>query len=145
MKLSDYLDEWSSDAKLDADTLDVAARHVPMLHAKWWRYYVSERLTFRKLELDYKILYRRKYDWYGGKMDDDERIALQWEPQPLRLRQTGDISRHLDADPDVQALNARRAVTEETLRFLEDVIKAINKRGFDIKNSIDFLKFKMGM
>jgi hypothetical protein len=145
MNLNDYLDAWSADAKLSPDELDADARNVPLLHAKWWRYYVTERLTFRKLELEYKTLYRQKYDWYAGKMDDDERIALQWEPQPLRLRQTGDISRHLDADPDIQRANTRRAYVEETLRFLEDVIKAINKRGFDIKNSIDFLKFKMGV
>jgi hypothetical protein len=30
------------------------------------------------------------------------------------------------------------------LKFLEDIIKTIHNRGFQIKNSIDFMKFTAG-
>lgn len=144
MTLDQYFAEWSKDAELRADKLDEDARYVPMLHAKWWRYYTGERLAFRKLDIEYKKLFRQKWEWYVGKLDDTERLALGWPPQPLKIL-SANVHIYLDADPDLQNVMKKKALLEETLRFLEDVIKSINKRGFDIKNAIDFLKFKMGV
>lgn len=145
MTLDTYMDEWQRDAVISPDELDADARNVPLLHARWWRRYISERLRFKKLELDYKTLYHQKYEWYSGKMLDEDRIKLGWEPNPKLIRLREDIIRHIDADRDIQKLVGQRALVEETLRFLEDVIKSINKRGYDIKNAIDFLRFKSGV
>ena len=55
------------------------------------------------------------------------------------------IPRYLDADVEIQTLMKSKIMLEETLKFLEDVIKQINGRGFHISNAINFLKFKMGI
>lgn len=144
MKLSDYHDAWEKDAVLDPSELDAAARNVPLLHAKWWRYYVAERLRFKKLDLEYKSLYLLRYEYWNGRLDDETRKAQGWDVQPLKVL-TPQLSTYLDADPVLQEVQKKRIVVEETLRFLEDVIKQINGRGYHIKNTIDFLKFKMGV
>jgi len=144
MTLDDYLGEWKKDAPIPADDLDASARNVPMLHAKWWRFYAEERLRFRKLELDYKKLFSQKYQWYAGKMVDEDRVKLGWPPNPLKLMPAA-IPRAIDADADVQTFVKTKIMAEETLRFLEDVIAQINKRGFHISNAINYLKFKMGV
>jgi hypothetical protein len=144
MTLDEYFDEWKKDAPLVKDDLDTEAREVPNLHAKWLRFHTTERLRYRKLELDYKTLYNHKFQWYSGKMIDEDRLKLGWPPNPVKLMPTA-IPRHIDADPDIQTNIKGKILAEETCRFLEEVVSQINKRGFHISNAINFLKWKMGV
>jgi hypothetical protein len=144
MTFDDYHAEWTKDAELDPSALDEAARNVPILHAKWWRFYVAERLRFKKLDLEYKSLYQLRYEYWNGRLDDEVRKEKGWPIQHLKVL-SPQLPIYLEADAVLQELVKKRAVCEETLRFLEDVIKQINHRGFHIKNSIEFLKFKMGV
>jgi Recombination, repair and ssDNA binding protein UvsY len=142
--LEHYLTEWTKDAKFDLTELDTAAQNVPILHAKWWRYFSAERLKYRKLEIESKLLHRQKWEWYMGKLDDDERKTLGWPPQSLRITPAS-VPMYMEADPDIQKRMTQKAGLEETLRFLEDVIKSINSRSFQISNALNWAKFKMGV
>jgi Recombination, repair and ssDNA binding protein UvsY len=144
MTLSDYHTEWEKDAVIDPSDLDAAARNVPLLHARWWRYYTTERLRFKKIDMEFKSMYLLRYEYWNGRLDDTVREAQGWEVQPIKVL-TPQLSVYLDADPVLQDLQKKKAVLEETLRFLEDVIKQINGRGFHISNAIKFLAFKMGV
>lgn len=142
--MNSYLDEWAKDAPFDLADLANAARNVPILHAKWWRFYHTERLRHRQLDLQYKTLYNNKYKWYDGKLIDEDRLKLGWAPNSVKLLSAA-IPRHLEADPDIQAMMKNKIVCEEHLKLLEDVIKQINGRGFHISNAVNFLKFQMGV
>ncbi len=142
--LNDYAAEWKANAVIPADNLDESSRGVPNLHAKWLHFHAAERLRFRRLELDYKTLYNHKYQWYNGKMIDEDRLKLGWPPNPVKILPSA-ISRHIDADPDIQTLVKAKILAEETCRFLEEVVSQINKRGFHISNTINYLKWKMGV
>lgn len=144
MTLDGYLTEWQTDAELDPSELDSAARNVPVLHAKWWRYYVGERLRFKKLDYEYKSLYQLRYEYWNGRLDDEVRKANGWPVQPLKVL-SPQLPVYLDADVVLQDLAKKRTLVEETLRFIEDVIKQINHRGYHIKNAVEFLRFKMGV
>jgi hypothetical protein len=144
MTLDQYLAEWQSDAEMDLAALEEAARNVPLLHAKWWKYYAYERLRYRKLDGDYKVLYRQKWEYFLGKMDDEEREALGWPPQPLKIL-SQNVGIYIEGDPAVQALLMRKVYLEEILKFIEDVLKQINNRNYTIKSAIDFLRFKNGV
>jgi hypothetical protein len=144
MTFDDYANEWQKDAPLDASELDAAAREVPILHAKWWRYYVAERLRFKKLDYEYKSLYHLRYEYWNGRLDDEVRKTQGWPVQPIKVL-SPQLPIYLDADPVLQDLAKRKTVIEETLKFIEDVIKQINHRGFLINSAISYLKFKMGV
>jgi hypothetical protein len=144
MTLDNYVAEWKKDAPIPPDDLDTSSRDTPMLHAKWLHYHVTERIRYRKLELDYKRLYNNKYQWYAGKMIDEDRKKLGWPPNQVKLI-TSAIPRHIDADPDVQLLVDAKNLCEETTRFLEEVVAQINKRSFHISNATAYLKWKMGV
>lgn len=144
MTLDDYLNEWRNDADLDLSALDEAARNVPLLHAKWWKYYSHERLRYRMVDSEYKLLYRQKWEYFLGKMDDADRVRLGWDPLPLKiLSQNVDV--YIEGDPDIQTALKKKALLEEILKFLEDVLKQINQRNYHVKNCIDFLRFKNGV
>lgn len=144
MTLDQYQDQWSADADIDNAALDDAARNVPLLHAKWWKYFSAERLRFKMVEMQYKALYRQKWEWYLGKLDDAERLQLGWSPQNLKILSTN-VSIYLDGDTHLQEAQKRKIILEETLKFIEDVIKQINNRNFIISSAINFLKFKHGL
>lgn len=144
MTLEHYLDEWSRDADLDLSALDESARNVPLLHAKWWKYYTLERLRYKKLDSDYKLLYRQKWEYFLGKMDDDERERLGWAPLPLKIL-SANVGIYIEGDDQIQDTLKKKAYLEEVLKFIEDVLKQIGQRNYTIKNCIDFLKFKHGL
>jgi hypothetical protein len=144
MTLDQYLLEWQNDANLDLAALDESARQVPLLHAKWWRYYSHERLRYKKIDSDYKVLYRQKWEYFLGKMDDAERQTLGWPPQPLKIL-SPNVHIYIEGDTAIQDLLKRKAYLEEILKFVEDVIKSVNTRNFVIKSAIDFLRFKNGV
>lgn len=144
MTLDDYLTEWQTDAELDLSALDEAARNVPLLHAKWWKFYTRERLRFKAIDSQYKILYRQKWEYFLGKLDDVERERLGWPPQPLKIL-SQNVNIYLEGDNDIQQLLKKKALLEEVLRFIEDVLKQINNRNYTIKSAIDFLRFKHGL
>jgi hypothetical protein len=144
MTFDQYLDEWRADADLDLAALDSAARNVPLLHAKWWKYYAHERLRYKKIDSDYKVLYRQKWEYFLGKMDDVERESLGWPPQPLKIL-TANVGIYIEGDQQIQDLLKKKAYLEEILKFIEDVLKQINNRNYTIKSAIDFLRFKHGL
>lgn len=143
MTLDGYHAEWEKDADFDLSRLDEAARNVPLLHAKWWKFFSAERLRFRKIEMDYNRLARLRWEYWLGKLDDETRLKHGWPVQPLKIIQTN-VERYLSGDDVLQEQRKRVVLAEETLKFLEDVIKNINRRGYDISNAINFLKFKNG-
>ncbi len=144
MTLDQYVVEWKKDATFDLLELDKAARNVPILHAKWWEHFIRERLKYKKLDIEGKLLIRQKWEWYMGKLDDDERKALGWPIWALKVF-PANIQMYMGADTLLQEQEKKRAMQEETLKFLEDVIKSINNRNFAVKNAIDWQKFKMGV
>ena len=67
-----------------------------------------------------------------------------WEQQPLKILKT-DLPQYIGSDGDIIKMNQKIAYQKEKIEFLESVIRTINNRGFQIKNAIDWEKFKVGI
>ena len=144
MTLIDYQTEWEKDAPFDVSILDEEARNIYILHSRWWKYYSMERLRFKKLDCEYKILYLLRMEYWNGRLDDGVRKEKGWPVQPLKVL-TPQLPTYLDADPVLQEVALKRAYLEEVLRFLEDVIKVINNRNYALSTALGYMKFKMGV
>lgn len=135
--------EWSADQELDFSYPDKVLRQIPFLHGKWWQYYTTERQRYMALKQDHDSLKRAKFDWYLGRLDEDERKARDWPPQPLRIVRQ-EVDNYLNTDKDLQPLTGKLELQEVKLKFIEDCIKHINNRGYLIRSYIDYLKFSQG-
>lgn len=135
--------EWQTDKELDFSYPDKAIMQVPLLHGKWWQYYTHERQRYVGLKQEYDALKRAKFDWYLGRMDEDERKARQWDPQPVRIVRQ-EVDTYLNTDTDLLPLAGKLEVQELKLKFIEDVIKHINGRGYLIRSYVDYLRFSQG-
>lgn len=143
MKLEDIVNLWKDDSKVDVTELGRASLHIPELHHKYFKILSAERLTLRSLERDYKTLYRAKYEYYTGVMDQESLTKLGWEPWALKVLKQ-DIPMYLESDPDMSTVQSKIDIQKEKIELLESVIKMIINRGFQIKNAIDWEKFKVG-
>lgn len=143
MKLEDIVNLWKDDCKVDGTELGRESLRTPDLHHKYFKILSAERLTLRSYERNYKSLYRAKYEYYTGVMDQDALNELGWQPWALKVLKQ-DIPMYLESDPDMSELQSKIDLQKEKIELLESVIKMIINRGFQIKNAIDWEKFKVG-
>ena len=66
-------------------------------------------------------------------------------PFDLKLTDKKELEMFITADDDVKKLQYKIDYIEQVLLFLDGVLKMINNRNFQIKNAIDWEKFKNGL
>lgn len=143
MKLDEIQLMWERDAQIDRTELGEESLRIPQLHSKYFKIFSQERLLLRKMEGDYKTLFKYKYEWFNGSISEESLKEYQWEPNPLKILRT-DIPMHMEADEELQAQSLKVEMQREKVEFVEAIIKSLTSRGFNIKNAIEWERFKMG-
>ena len=135
-------DMWNTDSKMNQDELDSESLRIPQLHAKYYELYNTILLMRKRDEQVYSsmLLDRRKY--YTGKATAD---IYAEEPFPYKVRDKDDLKLYLDSDTKLSKTKLKIEYYDTMLEYLEDILKMIHNRGYQVKNSIDFLKFQSGM
>lgn len=144
MKLEDIQILWDKDSKINPVDLATESLRVPDLHNKYYKIYTNERLLLSKWELEFKKLYKEKYEYYMGIMDEGELRVNGWEPFTLKVLKA-DLPIYMEADQDITNFSHKLSLQKEKINFLEALIKNLNNRGFLIKNAIDWNKFTNGV
>ena len=144
MTLDELFELWKKDSEIDRSELGEASAKIPQLHYKYYKLFAQERLKLRKLQAEYKVLYKDMWEYFQGNMSEEDLKERGWEPNPLRILKS-DLGVYIDSDKDIITHNMKIAYQKEKIDFLESVIKTINIRGFHIKNAIDWEKFKVGI
>jgi hypothetical protein len=142
MKLEEIEALWEQDAKVDRTDLDNESLKIPMLHSKYYKIYLRERVQLKAEEQEYKIFYKLKHEYYTGKMSKEELDEHGWQPFQFVLK--NDLHVYIDADKDIAERLLKLQVQREKVDLLESIIKTLNGRGFLIKNAIDFIRFTSG-
>ena len=143
MKLSELQQHWQADCKIDELALDGESLKIPNLHSKYLAWWNEETLNSKKYKSEYKQLYKTKWEYYSGKLSDEELEEQGWEQFHLKgLRQ--DIGLQLDSDKDLILLQSKLDYTKQKVDYIEQIMKHIGGRGYLIKNAIDFMRFHTG-
>jgi len=145
MKLSELQDEWSKDCIIDETRLGHESVCTPILHSKYLNFLSSTRLNLRKAESDYLNCRRKKYRYYRGEMTKDELDEENWVQWGGNKPLKNEMDEFLNADKDLIQYDDKIEYFKTVLYQLEQIIKSINGRTWDIKNAIDFLKFTNGV
>lgn len=143
MKFEDIQSSWKTDCEIDRTELGEESLKIPQLHSKYFKIFADERLLLKKMEKEYTSLYRVKHEYYNGTLSYEELTENNWQPFSLRVLKT-DLHIYLDSDIDLQNLQLKIDLQKEKINFLENVIKSLIPRGYQIKNAIEWEKFKMG-
>ena len=113
MKLDEIQLMWERDAQIDRTELGEESLRIPQLHSKYFKIFSQERLLLRKMEGDYKTLFKNRYEWFNGSISEEDLKQYQWEPNPLKILRT-DIPMHMEADQELQAQSLK--VEMETIQ-----------------------------
>jgi hypothetical protein len=142
-KLDDLLLMWAKDAEIDRTEPGKALLDIPKLHSKYLNILSSHRLLIRDAEFKYNRMKKIKWEYYTGKLDDDELKKYGWEPFPFVLK--SDITTYLDSDEDLAKFMAQKRLHEEVVEVCQSIMKELNNRAWELKSFIDWEKFIQGV
>lgn len=142
MNLEQIQELWVVDSKIDIDNLHDESIKVPQLHQKYYSIYANIKLLKTKCNELYSKTKLERYNYYSGKAPAEMYVE---EPFPYKVRDKESMNLHLNADEKLNKLKLKLDYYDVMISFLEDILKMIHTRGFQVKNSIDFLKFQSGM
>lgn len=143
MTLDDIRKEIERDVRLDDSALDLESLKIPQLHSKYLNFLTDERLVLRKTESEMAALLRAKWEYYTGKMSQEELTVRGWQPFALKILRN-DLDLYLDGDDDLNKMRQKTAFLKEKISLLEEIIKELNNRHWKIRNAIDWRKFTNG-
>ena len=133
---------WEKDSKIDVDNLHTESLNVSILHSKYFEIYNTILLLRKKAEQQKKNIRHERYEYYSGKSDPEVYID---NPFPKKIRDKDTMQKYLDADEKLSQINLKVEYYDVMLSYIEDILKMIHNRTYQIKNSIDYMKFSSGM
>jgi hypothetical protein len=133
---------WSEDAKIDPDNLHTESLNIPILHAKYYDLYNNLVLLKKKAEQQRKNIRHERYEYFSGKADPDVYID---NPFPKKIRDKETMQKYLDADEKLSGVSLKIDYYETMLQYLENILKQITNRTYQIKNAIEFMRFSAGL
>tara|TARA_Y100000114_G_scaffold151746_1_gene168979 strand:- start:407 stop:835 length:429 start_codon:yes stop_codon:yes gene_type:complete len=141
MNLETIQEMWKKDSVIDGDLYCEESTKIPQLHMKYMEFHNTFSLMKKEKELDMKRLIKEKWLYYKGKAPSS---VYKEMPFDFKLTTKEEINMFIESDDDIMKLQYRIDYIEQTLLYLDSVLRMINNRNFQIKNAIDWEKFKNG-
>jgi len=141
MTLDELKLQVKKDLEVDDETLDKESYKNQELYAKYLDHKTNFELLLYKAKGDYKVLFRDKWEYYGGKADAKVYAA---KPFDLKVLKT-DLQMYINSDEEILAVQGKIAYYESIIKYIDGVIKSIDNRGWDIRNATEWKKFEAGM
>ena len=132
---------WKKDSVIDGDLYCEESTKIPQLHMKYMEFNNTFSLMKKEKELDMKRLIKEKWLYYKGKAPSS---VYKEMPFDFKLTTKEEINMFIESDDDIMKLQYRIDYIEQILLYLDSVLRMINNRNFQIKNAIDWEKFKNG-
>jgi len=141
MNLEQIQEMWEKDSKIDPDNLHDESLKIPQLHSKYYTLYNTITLLRERAREQYSKVRLERYNYYTGKAPAE---VYAEEPFPYKVREKDAIQRHLEADDKMNKVDMKIKYYDIMLKFLEEIIRNISGRTYQIKNAIEWNKFQAG-
>ena len=141
MDLDKIQEMWQKDSVIDPDNLHDESLKIPQLHSKYHTVYNTIMLLRERAQESYNRVKLERYNYYTGKATAE---VYAEEPFPYKVREKDAIQRYLEADEKLSAVDMKIKYYNVTLKFLEEIIKNVSNRTYQIKNAIEWQKFQAG-
>ena len=141
MNLEQTQEMWEKDSHIDPDNLHDESLKIPQLHSKYYTIYNTITLLRERAREQYSKVRLERYNYYTGKAPAEAYVE---EPFPYKVREKDAIQRHLEADDKMNKVDMKIKYYDTMLKFLEEIIRNISGRTYQIKNAIEWNKFQAG-
>ena len=148
-KFEKLREEWKEDSHIDfqfknkqysADLAQVAL-DIPFIHNKYLNHYTDISQIKTSLEFEIRKLVKEKREYYGG--EADAKIYAE-KPFGNSIKTSEKMKVYLESDDEVINLEAKIKFLDQMLYLLDQVMKQISNRGFQVKSAIEWEKFING-
>lgn len=134
---------WQEDSVIDRKDLGAEALKIPMLHSKWYKIYMEEKLLLSQIKAkieEFEIVLE-SYFLKTMTVEELKLYNLTYSDKKI-LRQ--DVSKNIATYPEMIELKLKCAVQIEKCEFIKDILKMIHGRSFILKDAIEWCKFTAG-
>ena len=146
MNLETVLEMWKKDSQIEQYNLDETSRKTPKLHAKYLELLSIAKMQLKKAELAQKSLLKKKWQYYNGKMTQDQIVALEWDFDPfdgLKVLK-GEMDYYYDSDIDIQRSEEKIFYHKTMVETLTENVTNLNWRHQTVGNMIKWRQFEAG-
>ena len=142
-------EDWVEDSHVDfqfknkqysADLAQVAL-DIPFIHNKYLNHYTDISQIKTSLEFEIRKLVKEKREYYGG--EADAKIYAE-KPFGNSIKTSEKMKVYLESDDEIINLEAKIKFLDQMLYWLDQVMKQISNRGFQVKSAIEWEKFING-
>ena len=143
MNLSEIQDQVKRDLKINDLELDIESLRIPALHTKYLQLLTENSLKLKKSSGELSVLKRNKWIYYTGKASEE--VYKEKGDFPLKLKTKDEERTFIEADEDIQKKKTEVEYYETVVDYLQEIVRQIGQRNFQIKNAIEWRKFEAGM
>lgn len=140
MNIDEIQTLWEEDCKIDPDNLHQESIKIPSLHSKYYKIYNNIILLKKLEENKFKVLKKEKWLYYSGKSEPEVYKENPFDHKVLKP----DLEKYMDADEDIMKSLSKIEYYQTMLNYLDSILKTILNRTYQIKNSIEFMRFTAG-
>mgnify|MGYP000545166806 FL=1 len=141
MNLESLQEMWRKDSVIDTDLYCEESTKIPQLHMRYMEFFNTYSLMKKEREIEMRRLIREKWLYYKGKAPSK---VYKEMPFDFKLTTKEEVNMFIESDEDICKLQYKIDYIEQIINFLEGVLRQIGNRNFQIKNAIEWEKFKNG-
>lgn len=137
--LDQILENWAVDIETDQTEPGRELLKISKLHSKYLKANSRHFMLAKKANFDYLAIKTLKWEYYTGKLSQEELESHGWEPFQFSLK--SDITYYMDRDTDIRKALEKKAYHDECARVTELIIKELNNRTWQMKEFIAWERF----
>ena len=140
--LEQILKQWEKDSVMDQTEPSKEMIRIPILHSSYLQMLTKHKIAAKKAHFDYLRMRKLKWEYYTGKMSQEELEEYGWEPFQFALK--SDITTYLEADKDLIKLLEKKVYHEESVSVVESIMNELKQRTWQLKEFIAWERFVSG-
>ena len=137
--LENVLNFWETDSVIDQTEPSKELIKIPTLHSKYVRILTKHKIASKKAHFDYLRMRKVKWEYFTGKMSQEELEEYGWEQFQFTLK--SDINTYLEADKDLIKLLEKKSYHEEVVSVVESIMNELKQRTWQLKEYIAWERF----
>jgi hypothetical protein len=137
--LEQILKMWEKDSVIDQTEPSKELLKIPVYHSKYLGILTKHKIASKKSHFDYLRMKKIKWEYFTGKLSEQELSEYGWEPFQFALK--SDISTYLEADKDLIKLLEKKVYHEEAISVIESIMQELKQRTWQLRDFISWEKF----
>lgn len=140
--IEQILKMWESDSVIDQTEPSKELLKIPVYHSKYLGILTKHKIASKKAHFDYLRMRKIKWEYFTGKMSQEELEEYGWDPFQFALK--SDINTYLEADKDLIKLLEKKVYHEEAISVIESIMAELKQRTWQLRDFISWEKFVNG-